>query len=225
MTKDCADKAIIFDMDGVISDTQRLHSESEVEALARFGITCIAHELTIRYSGVPDREMFSDILENHGVSPTFVNDVEQLKWRILNKKIEQGIPLIPNIERLLGEAIACGYRLAVASGAPLHFIHQVISHPVLRDSFEVVVSSEEVPHGKPAPDVFLEAASRLSMEAQDCLVIEDGYNGLVGAGRAGMRCIGIVTDTTNAWPADLLVRSVDDISMEKIAALLYQSPR
>lgn len=225
MTEARADKAIIFDMDGVISDTQRLHSESEVEALARFGITCVAHELTIRYSGVSDREMFLDILEDHGVSPTVVNDVEELKWRILHKKVEQGIPLIPNIERLIGEALACGYRLAVASGAPLHFIHQVVSHPLLRDSFEVVVSSEEVLRGKPAPDVFLEAASRLSMKAQDCLVIEDGYNGLVGARSAGMRCIGIVTDINNAWPADLLVHSVDDISMESIAALLHQSPR
>jgi HAD superfamily hydrolase (TIGR01509 family) len=215
-----ADKAVIFDMDGVISDTQQLHSESEVETLARFGIKRSAPELSLQYSGVADREMFAEILQFHGAPPSLLDEVVEMKWRLFQEKIAQGIPLIPNIERLLADTRLDGYRLAVASGAPRHFIERVISHPLLRESFEAVVSSEEVPRGKPAPDVFLEAARRIRVSPSRCVVIEDGYGGMLGAQKAGMRCIGIVKDATAEWPADRLVSSVGEISLELIASLL-----
>lgn len=219
MNKAPLPQAIIFDLDGVISDTQRLHSESEVEALAQLGITCSAPQLALRYSGVPDRVMFAEILSAHGAPLRHVRELEEAKWRLLRAKISQGIPLMPHIGSVVSSLLKAGYRLAVASGAPTTFIRQVLSDPLISEAFEVAVSSDEVARGKPEPDVFLEAARRLNVLPCNCLVIEDGISGMQGARTAGMRCIGLVREVSGEWPADRLVTSLDQISVETITAL------
>ncbi|NDC38602.1 MAG: HAD family phosphatase [Proteobacteria bacterium] len=220
MSKHVFNPAVIFDMDGVISDTQRLHSDAEVEALAHFGITCVARELAATYAGVSDQEMFAEILQRHGVASSYVPKVEELKSGILLEKMNRGIPLMPGIKELLSDLRARSLRLALASGAKLTFIHKVLSQTELFSAFQVVVSADEVPRGKPAPDIFIEAANRLEASPHHCLVIEDGYSGMQGARKAGMRCIGLVSDTSRDWPADVLVSSLYEISAEMIFSLL-----
>jgi beta-phosphoglucomutase-like phosphatase (HAD superfamily) len=90
----------------------------------------------------------------------------------------------------------------------------------IRDYFDAIASAAEVANGKPAPDVFLKAAELLSVEPEHCIVIEDGRSGMIGAHRAGMKCIGLVPNKEyTEWPADLLVTSLSEIKAEIIQRL------
>jgi len=90
----------------------------------------------------------------------------------------------------------------------------------IRSKFDAIASTEEVGKGKPAPDVFLLAAKRIGVSPEDCVVIEDGLAGMIGAKRAGMKCIALVPEGSNAdYPVDIIVHSLKDLTIEKIKKL------
>src|SRR5262249_36294983 len=109
---------------------------------------------------------------------------------------------LPLVERLHRG----GRPLAVASSSPPAFIERVLGCLGVRNRFAVVISSTEVAHGKPAPDVFLAAARKLGVEPTECVVIEDSVNGILAARRAGMRCVALVpSDRARSDGADVVV--------------------
>jgi beta-phosphoglucomutase-like phosphatase (HAD superfamily) len=120
-------------------------------------------------------------------------------------------------------ALAPAFPLAVASGALRHEIDTILSTAGLLDQFAVIISAEDVDHGKPEPEIFLKALARLNLrvennypiDAADCLVIEDSKEGIRGARRAGMKCLAV----SNSHPAELLqeanavVRSLEEVDL------------
>ncbi len=207
-------------MDGVLSDTQRLHATCESEILKRYGITASPEEITLRFAGVPDTIFFNQIFSEHKLTPPPLEQITEEKWTLFNSAISKfGISAIPYAVELAKSCHQHGIKLAVASGSPLWFIKQVVAALEVAPYFSALVSSDEVAHGKPAPDIFLEAARRINIPAQNCLVIEDGMSGMHGARAAGMKCIGLISDRTKPWPADMLVESLREVTVEKIAEL------
>jgi HAD superfamily hydrolase (TIGR01509 family) len=212
-------RGVIFDMDGVISDTQNLHSLAESEFLSSLGIQIHPDEITARFAGVGDHKMFTTIFAEHKISHPIEKIVQQ-KWnRMADLVNEVGIKAVPYVIDLIEQLYGNGFRLAIASGSPRSFINNVVEKLALQKYFSATVSSEEVPHGKPAPDVFLEAARRAHISTTECVIIEDGISGMQAAARANIPCIGLVTNADKDYPATLVVQSLKDVTIEMVLHL------
>ena len=207
-------RAVIFDLDGVISDTQILHSRAEASVLRRLGVEVNPSDLAREFSGVRDDVMFEALVSRHGLEHVPVTELLRLKDEALRPLLSAPIIAIPGAIALIQRIAAIPLTLGVASGSPLLFIERVLQELHIRQYFKTLVSADEVPAGKPAPDVFLEAARRLSVEPELCVVIEDGINGMHGAVAAGMRCIGYVPDPQGCYPTTELVSHLEQITDE-----------
>ncbi|MBR9681751.1 MAG: HAD family phosphatase [Candidatus Altiarchaeota archaeon] len=182
-------KAVIFDMDGVIADTQKIHGEIEANLLRKQGIEIEGHEISARFAGVRDFEMFETILKENGKTAN-VDELCSVKRKLFGEAIEKGVDSIEGAVELIHELHAKGVPLAVASSSNRKWIEQILTSLAVFDHFEVIVAGSEVPHGKPAPDIFLKCAELLKMTPENCIVIEDGISGVFGAQKAEMKVIG-----------------------------------
>lgn len=209
-------KAIIFDMDGVISDTQDLQANVEENLLKKYGIEMTASEITDKYAGIADKEWFAMIIKefNLSVDP---NKMIKEKWDDILKISKNNIKEIDGAKELITNFKNNGFKLAVASASPFEFINLVVSELKVSNKFDILTSATEVNKGKPDPQIFLLAAQRLRVKPEECLVIEDGINGMIAAKRAKMKCIGLVKiKDYQKYPADLLVNSLREIYLDKI---------
>lgn len=183
-------KGIIFDMDGVLINSEPFHYRAWKETLKGRNIDldykvyrgCIGS--TIDY--------LMKILHDHYGIP--LEDVSLR--REMNEKKDELIkkegypPLIPYVKEFLHRLSEGGYQLAVASSSPLSYIERVTDHWGIQKYFQKLVSGESVKNPKPAPDVFLKAAKELGLSPQECIVIEDSEKGCIAAKNAGITCIG-----------------------------------
>lgn len=184
------DLAVIFDLDGTLVDSEPNYFASEQRLLAELGITGFDEEAKRRYVGVSTREMMLDLSARYG----FTDPVDVLVERKNGYYLElarAGTPVYPQMRKLVELLHERGYRMAVASGSSPEVLDVVLTDSGLAPFFEVVVSAEWVPRGKPEPDLFLETARRLGVEPSACVVVEDARHGVAAAHRAGMRCIAV----------------------------------
>ncbi|MNW50994.1 2-deoxyglucose-6-phosphate phosphatase [compost metagenome] len=210
-------KAFIFDMDGVIIDSEPLHYEIDIETMKYFGHV-IEHQQLDKYVGMTNPEMWKHIREEHQV----VQSVEEIIGYQLDRKISGlralEIEPIEGIRELIHELKKRGYLVGIASSSPRLFIEEVVSKFGIAEHFDCIVSGEEVAKGKPAPDVYLAAAAELGVEPANCLVLEDSQNGVLAAKAADMRCIGFVNPNSgnqDLSSADEIVEHISDIALEK----------
>jgi HAD superfamily hydrolase (TIGR01549 family) len=212
-------KAVIFDMDGVVSDTQGFHGQVESMLLEEHGIIMKPEQISSKYAGVQDEKMFAEIFEANGIVVNSIDDIILRKWEIMENTTRGKITAIPYAIDLIQSLKDNGFKLAIASASTKSFIDKVIDSLNVRQYFDVLVSSYEVAHGKPAPDIFLLAAKRLNVQPKEAIVIEDGRSGMIGATAAGMKSIGLIANTKNDYPATKLVSSLRDVSVDFIQRL------
>lgn len=193
--------AVIFDMDGVIIDSEPRHQRAFLEVFAQMGYGQTHGIQFERYLGRSDRAVWVDFIAQH--KPKWTLD-ELIAWKQnhLIEIIRREQPIFNGLPELLAK-LAPRYRLAVASGSVHSVIDEVLAMKGLRAFFPVVVSVQDVAHGKPAPDVFLRAAERLGVAPAACCVIEDSAAGVTAARAAGMTAIAI----TNTLPAEKLTQA------------------
>ncbi len=218
-------QAVIFDMDGVVSDTQKFHAEAERLILQNYGIVMNPEDITKRFAGVSDDVMFEEIFEQYGVKVNSVGAIVSAKWNLMGDIAKDSIKPIPYAPELIHNLRENGLLLAIASASTEKFIQEVLSELALTACFDAIVSSQEVTNGKPAPDIFLLAAKRLHVKPKHCVVIEDGRSGMIGAAKAGMKCIGLINDQHADYPADKLISSLVDIRAQDIYDLLATPAR
>lgn len=211
--------AVIFDMDGVISDTQKLHSKVEEEILSGFGIPISAEEITRRYSGVKTSEFFDDLLRNQS-KPYDIKKLMEKKWKKMTEFGEMFVDEIDGATELIARLYNMGFKMAVASASNQHYVQNVIRSLQLEKYFEYLVSGDMVSKGKPDPEIFLLAASKLGIDSKNCLVIEDGISGMQAAQASGMKCVGLVMSKNDIYPTKNLVLSLREITPEYIQNLL-----
>lgn len=182
-------KAIIFDMDGVLVDSEPYHLAIEKRQIELNKLP-VSEEEHHRYIGVASDVMWRDIALRHSLPIEVETLIEQNKSESIHffSAIEQ-IPLMPGIRQLLEELKKKDIPLAVASSSFHEIIELILERTGLRPYFQQVVSSKEAGKSKPEPDVFLLAAHRLGIDPNECLVVEDSFNGIKAAKAAGMRCI------------------------------------
>ncbi len=211
--------AVIFDMDGVISDTQSLHAQVESQVLKKFGITLSPTYITEHFSGTKDVELFIKILAQHKSHESAQKLLEE-KWQRMYMH-EDKIRAIDYVKPFIASLSAQGLLLAVGSASRTQFVEYVLNKLDLRKYFSVIASSYDVALGKPHPDLFLLAAHKLNVTPDTCVVVEDAPAGIEAANRAGMKSIGITTTHTKAdlKMATKIIDSFTQISVDEIKNL------
>lgn len=208
-------KAVIFDMDGVISDTQKFHSKGESELLKRYGINLTPEEITKKYSGVRTSEFFKELLDEKKAK----YDIDKLMKEKMDRMIKLAndkVDAIPYSIDLINKLLENGFRLAVASASYSEYVKTVLEKLNVYDKFEVIISGNLVKRGKPDPESFLLVSDQLKILPENCMVIEDGRSGMIAAKNSGMKCIGLVPDKNKEYPTNILVESLREIDINMI---------
>ena len=182
-------KAVIFDMDGVLTDSEIMHFDALNLTLGVEGAH-IDFDYYKQFIGSTVAYTWTTLKRDFSLTRT----LDTLKRtdaanRAALAATRGHLPVAGAVE-LVSQLHRRGVPLAVASGSPLAAIEEITAHFHLRDCFAQLVTGDQVAHPKPAPDIFLEAASLLGVPADQCVVIEDSENGVLAAKRAGCFCIG-----------------------------------
>ncbi|MEW1672235.1 HAD family phosphatase [Streptomyces noursei] len=181
---------VLFDLDGTLVDSEPTYFEAGRRLLAQYGVTDFTWERHARFIGIGTRETLEILAREYGLNAP-VEELLARKNRLYLELARAGTAVFPQMRELVGRLAAGGHPMAVASGSSRAAIEAVLAGTGLDALLSTVVSAEEVPHGKPEPDVFLAAARRLRVEPAACVVVEDAAPGVVAARRAGMRCIAV----------------------------------
>ena len=222
-------KAIIFDCDGVIADSEPLHMATMQQVLAEEGITVSEETYYREYLALDDRGCFTKAFRDHQRSLTddHLHELITRKAARLEPVMQTHLRIFPGVAEFI-RAASASYSLAVASGALRHEIELILRHAGVRDCFARIVSAEDVTRGKPDPESFLRAHAALSQSsdgpiaAHECLVIEDSLHGVRAGKLAGMRVLAV----TNSYPreqlqaADAIIESFAGLGVEDLAQLL-----
>ncbi|MCZ4058587.1 hexitol phosphatase HxpB [Pantoea sp. LMR881] len=181
--------AALFDMDGLIVDSEPLWDQAEMDIFSTLDV-----DLT-RRSELPDTlglridqvvRMWYETLPWSGPSQQEVTD--RIITRALNL-IEETRPLLPGVEAALQLCQQQGLKIGLVSASPLHMLERVLALFSLRSYFDVLVSAEALPYSKPHPQVYLDAAAKLGIDPLNCVTLEDSFNGMIATKAARMRSI------------------------------------
>lgn len=181
---------VVFDLDGTLVDSEPNYYEAGRRLLARHGVPDFSWEHHTRYIGISTRETLEGLRAEYGIEAP-VDELLVLKDRLYLELARASTEVFPEMRKFVELLYAQGVPMAVASGSSRAAIETVLGGTGLEPYFTLFVSAEEVPQGKPEPDVFLEAARRLGADPADCVVLEDAAPGVVAARAAGMRCIAV----------------------------------
>jgi HAD superfamily hydrolase (TIGR01509 family) len=194
-------KAIIFDLDGVIVDSEPRHEQAFLDVFRELGYADRHGVHFPDYYGRSDLTLWVDFIAKHQ-PPQPIEELAARKQDRFLELIRAEQPLFDGLPELV-EKLAAHYPMAVASGSQHPVIDAVLAMRQLRRFFAAVVSATDVKRGKPAPDIFLRAAELLGVAPVDCCVVEDSTAGVEAALAAGM----IVIAITNTYPAEALSRA------------------
>lgn len=180
-------KGIVFDCDGTLADTMPLHWKAWSTVTGRYGLH-FPEERFYALGGVPSRDILKMLCQEQGL------ELDCLA--VAKEKEEAYLPFLPAVKPI--EVVVAVARanhgqlpMAVASGGTKHIIEQVLEHLKIRHFFDALVTSEDVKHQKPAPDIFLEAARRIGVPARNCRAYEDTDLGMQGILAAGMEAVDV----------------------------------
>jgi HAD superfamily hydrolase (TIGR01509 family) len=212
-------EAVIFDLDGVLLDSEKLWDRARRDVVQRAGGTWLPGS-TEAMQGMSSGEWSAYLRDRLGVPLS----AEQINDQVVDQLLmlyREDLPLLPGARDAVGR-MAAAWPLGLASSSNRSVIDTVLDRAHLGQFFQVTVSSEEVPRGKPAPDVYLEAARRLRVTPPSCVVVEDSANGIRAGAAAGVRVIAIPNpdfpppDDVLAM-ANVVLPSLEDLTQDVVA--------
>lgn len=220
-------QAVIFDMDGVLIDSEPFWRESEIEVFGRNGLRLTEADCILT-TGMRIGEVARYWYERQpwtGPAPGIL--AAEILRGVIRRVGERGTAM-PGLHQAIRLFQARGLRLALASSSAMSLIDAVIDRLEMRPYFEEICSAENEPRGKPHPDVYLSAAARLVLPPRRCLAIEDSIAGVQAAKAAGMKCIAIplpeLRSDPRYYPADLILDSLTQITDGVLASLILPHP-
>ncbi len=204
-------KAIVFDMDGVLIDAKDWHYEALNRALNLFGYNISRYDHLVTFDGLPTKEKLKMLTLEHGLPESlhgFLNDLKQVyTMELVNARCK---PVFQH-EYTLSRLRLKGYKLAVASNSVRNSVATMMERSALAPHLDFQLSNEDVAHGKPAPDIYQQAAAKLGFHPAECLVVEDNAKGIEAAEKAGCPV--------------LVVESVLDVTLERINQRIQEIDR
>jgi HAD superfamily hydrolase (TIGR01509 family) len=223
-------RAIIFDFDGVLVDSEPLIMKLVQEMAAREGWLLSEEEYYKEYLALDDRGILEHLWRTHGRSLSAPRRDELLAWkaRAYEEIIREGLPPIPGATEFVLSA-SQSYTLAIASGSLQAEIEHLLRKLGLREKFAVLATATDCQRSKPDPEIYLKALSRLQelpqlraprLQGGQCLAIEDAPFGVVAAHAAGMKCLALAHSRPEAelQHADWVARQFADVDLELIRA-------
>ncbi len=216
-------KAVIFDMDGVMIDSEPIWEKTETILLRKRGID---YNPTYRDKivGLNQNDSGKLLKETFKLHQT-VKELLDERISILLQLYERELKLMPGLIVFLKEIRENGLLLALASSSPDRVIKFVLDKFSLNEYFKVVISGDFVELGKPNPDIYLHTSKELGVSTAECVVIEDSINGVKSAKAAGMLCIAVPDKRLNQKEfriADLVMERLEEINLAEIESLIKQ---
>lgn len=209
---------VIFDLDGLLADTERLHSQAWRRTLADVGITVTEAEFTEHWTRRGGGIL--DYVEGQALALD-ADALRRRKGDVYRALVASSARAMPGALDLL-RALHGHKRLALATSSYLESAEAVLERIAIGHFFEVIATRESTARHKPHPDVFLHVAARLGVSPAECLVLEDAEKGVLAAHAAGMRSIAVPTPDTRSNDfsrATLIVSSLEEVTLELLEAL------
>ena len=186
-----AKKTILFDMDGVLIDSEVAMSTAAIDALHEWGISPVREDF-IPFTGMGERAFIGGVAEKYGVP--YESRMKDLAYHIYGTSRRDLIVVFPNIHEMIVELKNRGYRVAVASAADLCKVKVNLECiGFTPDDFDAVITGSDVEKKKPDPEIYLKAAAAVGVSTDDCIVVEDAISGIKAGLAAGMVCIGVAS--------------------------------
>jgi HAD superfamily hydrolase (TIGR01509 family) len=213
---------VIFDMDGVIVDTEPVHKYAYFKHFDELNVR-VTDEMFATYTGNSTRNVFQKLKSTFEINYE-VEDLIQRKRTIFNDAFDtkKDLCLIEGVENLIKKLHSNGFELIVASSASKVTIERVFKRFQLHQYFSHIVSGEDFPKSKPHPAIFEYAASLSKFPKNECIVIEDSWNGIESAVGAGIFCVGYNSEHSKMQDlskANIIVNHFDELTLEQIRNL------
>lgn len=215
-------RAVVFDFDGTMLDTETLWYEAYREASAEHGIE-LPLSVFAKGIGTYDDGMYQYILERIGNEET----LEEIKRKAgeRHRALTADLPLREGVADYIKEARNLGLRIGLATSSPLSWVMPFLEKHALREAFDCLATKDDVERVKPDPALYLLAAERLGISPSEAVAFEDSANGAQAAVAAGLRCVIIpnpVTEDLAFGPYDLRIRSMAEIPLQELLTKLMK---
>lgn len=212
---------VIFDMDGVIIDSEPLWEKAEIQLIQKHGKT-YTNSYRKKIIGLNQKDSVNLLINTFDLNASVKEIVEQRK-NILIEIYNNELKVFPGIINLLEEVRAKGYKTGLATGSPESVINFVVEKFGLQDFFSVIVSGDSATEGKPSPEIYLTTAEKLGSTPENCIAIEDSVNGVLSVKNAGMYCVAVPhpeLDIQLYRTADFIYENISRINIDRIVTKL-----
>lgn len=208
-------QAVIFDMDGVIIDSEPVYFEIDRQMFEELNIA-VSFEEHCSYVGTSSRNMWNSIITKHGIAEQ-PEELMKKEYSLYLEHLANASDLQPidGVVDLIHELSKNDFKLVLASSSRMESIDIVLSKFKLDELFIAKVSGSELAHSKPHPEIFLRSARLIKSDPRECIVIEDSKNGVTAAKAAGMKCIGYLNPSSGNQDlkrADLVINSFSELN-------------
>lgn len=214
-------EAVLFDMDGVIIDSEPLWSKAEQELLARRNIP-YSPQLKAVMMGLDSSEAVGFLIQHYDLKES-LSDVVEERNQLIAGLFRQFLRPMPHALQLVRSVHAAEIKTGLASSSPQELVDLALGRLNITGLFDFILSGDQVTRGKPAPDIYLTAARELGVSHENCLVIEDAPHGVAAAKAAGMCCLAISTSASEPAlaAADRVVRDFAEVDLQSLQELMY----
>jgi HAD superfamily hydrolase (TIGR01509 family) len=212
--------AILWDMDGVLVDTGKVHYQSWEKVLKPYDIP-YSWDVFAGTFGMTNKAIITNLFDNP--SADFIQEMDEEKEQLFRENVPGNVLEIPGTRQWLERFQSWGYPQAVCSSAPLANIETLLNEIGIQPYFQAIVSASKMA-SKPDPAVFLTAAEILGVLPNQCVVIEDAPAGIEGARQAGMKCVALTTTSSAEYlqGADLIIDDLNDLNEDQLLHLIHR---
>jgi HAD superfamily hydrolase (TIGR01509 family) len=207
-------KAVIFDMDGVLTNSEPLINRAAIAMFRERGLD-VRPEDFLPFVGAGENRYIGGVAETYHF-PIQLQDAKDRTYQIYLELVPEHLRAFPGAQALVASCRAAGLRIAVASSAdPVKIEANLRKIALPPESWDAVVTAFDVERRKPFPDIFLVAASKLGVKPGDCVVVEDAVNGVEAARAAGMRCVAVAQTfpAEKLRCADIVRHTISDVTL------------
>lgn len=212
--------AVIFDMDGVMVDTNAFHKKSIGQFVKKYGFELTDEQLRTSVYGRTNTDWITNLFGT--LTPEQLKKYADEKEQLFRNMYEPFITPVKGLEAFLEKLVSNNIPRAIATSAPPENVEFVLHHTGLRKYFDIILDERQVTHGKPHPEIYIKTAGALGLPNEQCIVIEDSLSGVTAGRKAGSKVIGVTTTHTpeELTEANYIIRDFDELSLSDLHQLL-----